>query len=152
MRRWIRNAVCTVLGGVVLIHSVKAKGRMQITDEDLKSLCREFQAAKKVRDHYEALIASGQLAVLSKGTAVESVMPRSAWVRGNVSWMDPDELKASVLYYATNGMKMTCEQFIDRYTVKEILRFRGIGKKGASEIVEALRRHGYIVRGSSDPA
>ncbi len=125
---------------------------MQITDEELMSLCREFQAAKKVRDHYEALIASGQLAVLSKGTAVESVMPRSAWVRGNVSWMDSDERRASVLYYATDGMKMTCEQFIDRYTVKDIARFRGIGKKAASEIVEALRRHGYIVRGSSDPA
>ncbi len=125
---------------------------MQITDEELKQLCREFQAAKKVRDYYEGLIASGQLAVLTKGTAIESVMPKSAWVRGNVSWMDPDERKASVLYYATNGMKMTCEQFIDRYTVKDIVRFRGIGKKAASEIVEALRRHGYIVRGSFDPA
>ena len=130
-------------------RSVKSKGRMQITDEDLKSLCREFQAAKKVRDHYEALITSGQLAVLSKGKPIESVMPNSAWVRGNVTWMDTEERKGSVLYYATNGMKMTCEQFIDRYTAKDILHFRGIGKKAALEIVEALRRHGYIVRGSS---
>jgi len=125
---------------------------MQITDEELKQLCREFQAAKKVRDHYEGLIASGKLAVLSKGKPVESVMPRLAWVRGRVGWDDDDREKASVLYYATNGFKMTCEQFIDQYTLKDILRFRGIGKKTASEIVEALRKHGYIVRGSSDPA
>lgn len=125
---------------------------MQITDEELKQLCREFQAAKKVRDHYEGLIASGKLAVLSKGKPVEYVMPRRAWFRGDVGWDDDDRKKASVLYYATNGMKMTCEQFIDQYTLKDILKFRGIGKKGASEIVEALRRHGYIVRGSSGPA
>ncbi len=126
---------------------------MQITDEELKQLCREFQAAKKVRDHYEGLIASGKLAVLSKGKLIENVMPRSAWVRrGGVGWDDDDRERASVLYYATNGMKMTCEQFIDQYTLKDILKFRGIGKKTASEIVEALRKHGYIVRGSSDPA
>lgn len=125
---------------------------MQITDEELKQLCREFQAAKKVRDYYEGLIASGKLAVLSKGKPIESVMPRCAWVRGRVGWDDDDREKASVLYYATNGFKMTCEQFIDRYTLKDILKFRGIGKKAASEIVEALRKHGYIVRGSSDPA
>jgi hypothetical protein len=125
---------------------------MQITDEGLKQLCREFQAAKKVRDYYEGLIASKQLAVPSKGKPIESVMPKSAWVRGNVTWGDEDWRKDSVLYYATDGMKMTCEQFIDRYTLKDILKFRGIGKKAAREIVEALRRHGYIVRGFSDPA
>lgn len=125
---------------------------MILEDKELMQMCREFQAAKKVRDHYEALIASGQLAVLSKGKAIDCVMPNSAWVRGNVTWEDEDWIKASVLYYATDCMKMTCEAFVDRYTIKDILRFRGIGKKAAAEIVDALRKHGYIVRGSSDPA